>query len=471
MQAVLLRLPPFVLSVLHDAFLYNATRGSQYSYIARHIRDKYLRRAALTAAAGTSLTAVTAALSGSKAAEAAGTSSVMNTPRYGAGPTGELFTMNRMHKKRRRDGGGTVEDPNPGGAVVTTVFDRTGIKLSRTERLMKMLGAGITRRLDRFGNATSTTADSGAYTLSAYSAGSPAWGYFPMYLVDLTGINQNLTGAVMSGYPRVMYRLKKNGNTSSYVFEPMAGVSATDGATTRYVWETVEGKAVGNANSAVINKAFMGHFDIDMVITGATKYSSHVTVKLIQFENESMAPNMWIGANTHDVGAEWAEDDFATNTALERQWDEWLTSEVDYMIDAPLNKKSWKKIPKPYKTLYQKKFKFHPTSTIENNSDGHDIVFRLNYDMDKVIDYQTYDYNTNLDLRDMDEVDVERMVQTSETLAPNCNKKGRVYLMIKGSTTNMFTAEPTATQIKEEMCTFDLVIHRTLHKLRAEAMG
>lgn len=395
-------------------------------------------------------------------------------------PVKDIFDKRRMFRKRKWQS--VVEDPNGGGAVIVKTYDRTGKQMSKTDRLMKMLAAGITRRVDRFSKLTDMTSVSNAYALSAYRNTTSGVLKLPFYIMDLCCINQTSSGYLGAVYPCPFMRLTKSNTGSSgtsdyYWWDPVAGLNPSDGTSTAFGWLTIEGKTSLAANTAAIKRAMIGTIDIDMVFTGATKYTSEVTVQLIQFDEDLYCPSLMTVTDFNGTGLTTQEtkgpDMDPSDEAL---YEQFWTNQVDHLIGHPFNEKDHRKVPRPYNVLYSKKLKINPASTLETNTDGHDMVFRLKYDMNKIISYDVLPWSGNPDQEDtLENVNRAEVIETVEQLYPTCQKKGRVYLVIKGTCPKLFSGagqgELTSTDLTENYATFDLKVTRDLYKLRAENMG
>lgn len=385
----------------------------------------------------------------------------------------------RLNKRRRGGSNAVIADPNGGGAIVTTSSDRTGKRLGRTEMLMKMLAAGITKRVDRFCFLSPTSNDAGAFPLSYWNiTGGTVLKTFPLYMMDLTCINQSVNGILGNALPCPMMRLRKDiagaGQAEVYRFVAIPGRNAQVVDGPMWTYQTVEGRAIGPIQDSGIKKALIGHIDIGMVITGATRFASDVIVSLIQFTDENYSPPLLTtNLPTNPSPPIVVQEDLVPSHVLdEKEHDDFYTNLVDHLVINPLNDKNYRNQGPKFKTLYTKKFKFNPTMTVESNADGHDAVFKLRYNMNKVVSYDLSPYSTNdVENNALDNPNLEQETATVETLYPNCHKKGRVYLMIRGTAPRIVEEEALGTALTENFCSFDLKVHRTMYKLRAENMS
>lgn len=368
-----------------------------------------------------------------------------------------------------------------GGGYIQTRYskDRCGKKLDKVQRMMKLLASNTTYKIERFGALSDTTAADGFYNLDSYFAGTAPnrTTLCPLYMVDLTGVGQRGYSTSIK-CPAVMSRLQFNEATDRFAWSNYTGLHATtrDGAPKlTYTWDYVSGQSPPAAGGTPLDntyQAFVGKVKIGMVITGARKYATTVWVQLVQFTDDNLAPYLTgvsdyqgVAVPALPTGTEFEDTD---PQALAEHKKFWL-GQTQGLLENPLNVKVTGR-QGGMKVLYSKRFNYNPTLTTESDAGGHESVFKLDYNMDKVCNYLVQpDVNDIVDL-DLSDVNAREIQSNDKSVYTNTVRKGRVYLMIKAAVPAVATSDPGAT-VYDNYPTFDLSVTRVTHRLRAENLA
>lgn len=375
--------------------------------------------------------------------------------------------------------------------------DETGRKLSKVQRLMKLLASSMTIRRDMFGALSDQTSICGRYGLTFHVASSQT--YCPLYLADLTSIVQGTSGATATKHaPGVMYRLSMDNTTDTWNFGNISGVYPFTAGQTYPSWVVTEGKHIGIPNNQMFDKALISSVDIGLILHGARNHASTVWVQLVQFDDENLCPPTRVGNSSWYGGgagllATWSHGNpqfpapvpgditdlypIDTDNPDAATFKKFWAQQVEHLSGNPLSRDTTGGYVPGMKVLYNKRFHFQPVgnevTTIGADTygdvDGRQVVFNLKYHMDKVVDYNIGDLDGAV--TDVELGDVNRIVSsaTHSDLYPCIRPKGRVYLMIKASAPRVETSsDTTATNVAKQYASFDLKIERVIQKLRAE---
>lgn len=371
-------------------------------------------------------------------------------------------------------------EQDAGGYIQTKYSkDKVGKKLDKVQRMMKMLAAQVSYRVDRFGALTDTTSNDGFYDLNSYISGGAGSRVtaLPVYALDLTAQNQKDYVTAATNCPAIFSRLNFFEATDDFRWTQITGLigQTRDAAPLlTYGWEPILGAnpvALGGEPSDNVANGFIGNVKIGMVITGARKFATTVWVQLVQFTDENLGPQQFGSPNVGGFSApavptaiETASTDIQEAATHKKFWLE----QTQGLLENPLNRKVTGRTP-GMKVLYSKRFNYNPTLTTENDAGGHESVFKLNYNMDKVVNYQVKPDNTQINDLDLAEVNAIQQVSTNKSLYVNTVRKGRVYLLIKAGVPAVAASDPGVTTY-DNYPTFDLQVNRVMHRLRAEAV-
>jgi len=308
-------------------------------------------------------------------------------------------------RKHRKMGPDFVGRGDPGAGYHQLYYvrpDRIGARLSKRAVALRALEAQLLTKIDRWQNVNANgLAGNGALELSAYTAGN--WQYHPFYLFDLTSLEKNIKDPV-NGYYRWSYpmqRLQRDTSATGDLNRWRWVTQASDGGVPGVTWGvstdpsiwSLERAPYLNTSSTNVpyEKCFLNWADIRIAMTGATAFPSSVEIGICHFTDEArMPPARFIeqtsaGAGTvyamyDDAGA--ADEDYA-------EYSRFWQSIVDDCAVNPLMTRGTGGDRHGWKILHRKKFDFQPTMTTENDSLGHQKIYKLFYNMGEVKNYRT----------------------------------------------------------------------------------
>lgn len=380
-------------------------------------------------------------------------------------------TITQQMKRTFEDGGDYQQ--------LAKVVDRFGSRLSKTERLLKCLGAHQQRYIERFQKCNTGSATSGAYNLSYYNRPGSQDYVLPVYLFDLTCVPNNVyrsdTAALTEAQPFPFRRLHRKQSTAaafpqthSYYTLPQTGTDSEGVATSTWGIEERSTATYSVGTSTMINWC-----DIRMMIYGASGRPSRVRVDLIQFTDDSVCPTAGYSSGGFNFTQSTEPSDGDGFNQEYKEWHDMWTNWCSSLIGNPIAKRGTGK-KSPINVLYSKTFKFNPTSNTESDLRGHQCEFHLHYNMDKVHSYdQGGDREVLVDIDPGAGVinDAVPQLLAAEMVDPNkwsnndrslnscfTAGRGRTYLVISGMT--MEQNGPDADTDAAKAASFDLIVRR-----------
>lgn len=359
---------------------------------------------------------------------------------------------------------GKRERDNAGYTQLEYSRDVAGVRLNKVQRVMKSLAATIYGKIDRWqrlGNAESTE---GVFQLSLQNDDPGQRTYLPVYAFDLTSMDQ-YKGASAYPYPFARLYYDKGFDVFRWNYEQCRNADDTSLIGS---WTTEVGprQTPTAGNTKATYASFIDWVDANFMIYGPRYFPSRVTISVVQFTDEFVCPtaaydfiptNAQPGAYVDTLPTSYTGDD-------KENYNDFWVSFIDRLVRHPLAKKGKTKIGSKMKTLYTKTFEFNPTSTTETDARGHQNMFRLRYNIDKVVRYDEDAAEAGLIPIDNEIQDPDEYPQydTANDVSTTCNRKGRVYLLISGFApvdTTTYTP-PAGGNVAWAHCSFDLQVRR-----------
>jgi len=387
-------------------------------------------------------------------------------------PNDNLLPAYRAPRARRSN------EQDAGGYIQTKYTkDRVGKKLDKAQRIMKLLASQVTYKVDRFGALSQTTDNESFYQLNSYLDGTAPnrYTFLPVYAMNLTCVNQKDSLPATGNIPSPFQRLVFWENGDQFRWSPIAGLLAGSRDATpllTYNYEPMTqpvASSVGGEPFDNTYQAFVGKVKIGMVITGARKFATTVWVQIVQFTDENLGPPLLasavLGGSATPANPTALETLSTDGNDLATHKKFWL-DQTNGLLENPLADRTVGRQP-GMRVLYSKRFNYNPTLTTESDAGGHETVFKLNYNMDKVVNYmQKPDTGDIVDI-DLASVNAKDISQGNTSLYPDTHKKGRVYLLIKAAVPAVAPVFPSVANY-DNYPTFDLSVQRTIHRLRGE---
>lgn len=439
--------------------------------LAREAGRRYGRRVGVAGAAGAAGYIASRFRKRKQGSRPSKQSSNMNTPNYGPGPSKRArladggTVRNRLYQDNTP---GVIRDSAQGYAQLVRTKLEYGKVLSKTEKKMKMLGSKMMSWIERFQKVNPTAKQSGTFPLDFFRASAEDSAYLPLYTFDLTCVNNNYRssdGTVGPVYPYPFRRLAKDPGDGGYYTIENAGRDA-DNTKDVYWWTTERSITDDSPVNVARDKSMIEWVDIRLLLYGASRRPSAVTVELWQFNEDEFMPkcDMTRDPNAGVLVTQTIETEPATPVlgdepawAIFNRWQNMWHGVLDSQIGNPIGKRGLADKNPPFSVLYSRRFDFQPIDLQEGDATGHQQEVHFRYNMNKVC---SYDRNPNsaqvttAELDDANEWDRELAYKTSPFTVP----KGRVFLVVRGVT--MENASGAVGGVYTVAPSFDMVVRR-----------
>lgn len=449
-------------------------RGFEIGYRGDHLEASrsrvasYWRRSASTYARG-----VARVIGGAAAVGVAGAANLLSrVPRLNSrGFVTDQPTMRLIPYKRdryTRDRG--WKDPSKGYVQLSRKGDKHGRALTKRQKLMRYLESQMQPIVMRFQNLSVGDATNGVFPLNYNQATAGQANSYPYYIVDLTGVINYNSGVLK--YPPVMHRLRRwvttnvGGSTGlialpsragQFYFSAQTGRNDSD-AQNVYSWIEEEGnrdlRGISPHGKILLEKA-----QIELLMFGARNKPSDVTVQIVQFEDGNCPEAVGCTTETADPDAysvsganiqfpdpvtflktvagsdSTASAHIASQQERLRQWNDFWLNEVESLIGNPLNQKQTIAPELKKRVLFEKCFKFNPTSgTSESDPNGHQVAYKLTHYINSVLSLAN-DAEAAEDVKEDNEYNPNRWYNDNQSLKYTCHPKAksRRFLIIKAN--------------------------------------
>jgi len=222
-------------------------------------------------------------------------------------------------------------------------------------------------------------------------------------------------------------------------------------------WQDDQFPYSNSAANSPYETAMVDWAEIHMPIWGATQNPSSVEVSIIRFVDPDVQPLALCydaaAAANYNPYPEPASTDITRFDKFQKFW----ATHVDNTNGNFIKKVDYQKLPSGFRVLKRQVFQFNPTSTYENDTAGHQKIFKLFMNINEVTSYVGQD-----DRISQPSVSAGANINTwptSTTLnnqLPVCgNPKARLFLMIRGQTASVDPGNDPA-----QAPSFDLMIRR-----------
>ena len=333
----------------------------------------------------------------------------------------KMMTPSTAPRKRAREGASSVL-PDMGtftnnpvsssedvGGYIQKTKERAvvGRPLNPLSRLNKLLSCNINSNIDRYQRITTQIAGgtrTGAYYLyNDRSGGPPLSKTMPVHLFDLTALRNN------HGYARAGALPHKRYGIPFHTLTQVAGSSQT------YQWNFLEQTAPDWVNSSLpsndlyyltnrwieeevpftsesktdpYSKAYLDWAHIKLDISGAVRVPSDVIVRLVRLHPDVQPPMHEV--DDQNLIVDRANNSNETIANSNKFWDKFTAPLIGNDI---ANAGAIIDTSKFMDVIWQRKYSFNPTLTVESDASGHEKVLDLFYNMDMVVEYTRQDIN------------------------------------------------------------------------------
>lgn len=374
---------------------------------------------------------------------------------------GDADTMLRHRKAHRKMGPGFRDvragrdDPGAGYQQLTYAKKaHAGRKLSKRAVALRALQAQLLTKIDRYQGLTGLSTAAGFYPLSSYNDANNV--YLPYYVFDLSCLESNVAttgGTIYKGIPmmRLQRVLLAGATANTWQWSVQTQDAGTGGGFNTWVVERQP--YASNTANAPYEKCMLNWADIRLVMTGATKYPSGIDVQIVKFYDDERQPPVFYndGAVQTLIGVPSQTD--KSFAEYSRFWQ----SQVDNLSINPIGMREQPADTKGVKVLKSARFTFQPTMSTETDTIGHQKVFKMFYEMNKVHSYRN---PTELAAGDLLPAanQLNPTFYVSESTVSTCHvvpqhRTARTYLVIKGHTA-------ASSNTAGDFPSFDLMVRR-----------
>lgn len=377
----------------------------------------------------------------------------------------DATTMYRRHGKAHRKMGPGFQDvagrrdAGAGYQQLTYAKKSTcGRKLSKRRVAQLAAEAQLLTKIDRWQGLTSLSTAAGFYALSSYSDASSI--FLPYYVFDLSALSQNITsntGNIQYGQPmmRLTRRVAAGANQNTWAWALQTQDAGTGASSNQ--WAIERQPYFTSAANAPYEKALLNWADIRLVMTGATKYPSGVDVMIVKYVDDERVPPAY-----YYDGTSGQQTLYDTPSALDKAFGEysrfWQT-QVDNLSINPIQVRNQPTDAYGLKVIKSARFEFQPTMSTETDTIGHQKVFKMFYNMNKIHSYRYPQEIASADtLPATQQLDPTRYVADTTvnlcTVVPE-HRAARTFLLIRGHTA-------ASSNTAGDFPSFDLLVRRKM---------
>ena len=167
---------------------------------------------------------------------------------------------------------------------------RVGRKVTPAQKTMALTKASLERLVYRW-NGVKSFVGNGYYFLSNRVDDDAAYRALPLYLFDLTAVNNYSAGTLIR--PNPMLALRQIALTGSMAFEPVPCVDASGAGTTNFLTSEV-GAATGTGAAVTLpapySKTFLNSASIRLNCWGAVTKATKFYISLVRFTDQDLVP-------------------------------------------------------------------------------------------------------------------------------------------------------------------------------------
>lgn len=374
-------------------------------------------------------------------------------------------SMQPSRKRARSDGKTSVKYDKGGYAQLTYDRAKCGKKLTRTDRVSKLVNSHTFDVIERFQNITNLSSGSGAYSLNWDDSGANQ-NSLPMYLFDLTCLPNKIGDNVTTSYPQPFTRLYRNKlnatlTAGAYYTNIVAGRNADD-AGDSYLWQAEREPSL--FTNRAHERALIEWCNLRFVLYGARKNPSWIKLQIVQFVEEDQVP----GGYSTDPAIVSTEAGRILNVT-DPNYNRWQTTwqgAVDQLTGSTIGIRDLKEQKLKLRVKFSKMYKFNPTMTTESDVSGHQVSVNFNYAMNKVCSY-VEDPRAHTEVSPVEEVNPNEFpVYDQHVYSSHTAPKGREFLMITGYTGKPVSAYGTGIDA-DFAPSFDMAIRRKRTHMRS----
>lgn len=307
----------------------------------------------------------------------------------------------------------------------------TGKKMSKKQRLAKLIKSETSSWIFRFGGITQYSGGSGYYSMNNIRDGTPGAEFYrvPVHCYDLTSIiNHTGDNALHTPFG---YELGIFGNTPGVRWDPISGSSNSGGNATVASINTEQGPAlVPGATTALGSKGLLDWVDFRFMLYGMSTSQTRYRISIVQFTDETYNPGgvrpqvgnafiPWNGVVNHET----------FDVSVQRFWMEHLRPWVYNPIMPSLNKENYIRTLKSYDVSLSPRL----TTAGDNNTPTcHELKGFLR--MNRLCNYQWEhrNRNVNIQLAQMQDDGINITDDNNESL-PYVDPSARIYLMVQSN--------------------------------------
>lgn len=410
------------------------------------------------------------ALFGPGALLAAGAANlVTRVPNLNAMPSRPLALLG----KRKRVSGKKDEDAS-GYIQLTRRYASYNRPISQTRYLHKFLSSQIDYVIDRWQSMSSTGGANGSYWLSNTVTGTTPNRIrsLPVYTFELNSLRnqrgEELNTTDMSAIPMLRMRHTESTNNlySAAICYGYNNLGATGTAPPFNLWqrERVPYRNNNTDSWSPFSYAMVDWVEVCIPIWGATTNPSSVDVYVCRLPDEDQQP---LGIGYVDGASKQfypEPDSTGDDPSYEKFQHAWATF-IDDTNGNFARKHAYPKASLKMQVLKHQRFDFNPTANYENDTSGHQKIFKMFLRLNELTSYVT-DTSTNIEGQTgasiSNEISFDSNINrwpVSDVMSHNIpyagNKKARLFLIIKGQ-----NASTDAGDVAAQCPSFDLMVRR-----------
>lgn len=383
-----------------------------------------------------------------------------------------LLPTSAPRKRRRTD---AAQKDASGYIQLSYASTSFGKSLRRQEYLNRMVESNIVSFVDRYQNMSPTGGANGAFWLSNNLSGTaPArTRLLPLYSFELNSLRYNVSSpSTASGaqpfyaYPFLRMRHSESSNALNFISTNMNGYlpdGTTADTTNNKLWQEEIKPYNALAENAPYEYAMVDWVEVVLPIWGATTNPSSVTVTVARFTDEDLCP-IGVGYDPSIPGnyVSWPEPAPTEPQAFDKFQRFWH-GKVDNTNGCYTKKVSWKNMPGGMRVLKQQRFDFNPTANFENDTAGHQKIFRMFLKLNEFTSYVGQDDRANggaatatvasggnVNTWPVSSVVTQQLVHCS-------NKKARLFLFVHAQ-----NATVDAGDVATQAPSFDIMVRRKI---------